>query len=254
MSFKVVVTGASSGIGRAAAEEFGQRGCSVAVLARRLDALEDLVASLRKKYPQARFIAARCDVSNWEQMQAAVATVEKELGGLNVLVNNAGAFDYGALEKSTIEKLDEMIDVNVRGVMYATKAFLPLLKKSAAAGERAKIVNVSSISGLWGFSNMAVYTATKFAITGFSAAMRRELRATGVDVASIHPGPVRSKPHQEKLPKKWSQMMPAQVAKQIYDLAVSRHGRRISHPAFTLLNYLENVSPDIVDRVLRKIL
>jgi NAD(P)-dependent dehydrogenase (short-subunit alcohol dehydrogenase family) len=251
----VAITGASSGIGRATAEEFARQNCWVAVLARRRDLLDELVAGLRAKYPEARFLALRCDVSRWDDVVAAATAIEREFGRLNVLVNNAGAFEYQSLEKSTIEKIDEMIDVNVRGVIYTTKAMLGLLSAAARSGQRAKIVNVSSISGLWGFSKMSVYTATKFAITGFSSAMRRELQREGIGMASIHPGPVRSKPAAAPAPpKKWSTMLPDEVARQIHALAISGRGRRISHPAFQLLHWLEHLSPRAVDRLLRKIL
>jgi NAD(P)-dependent dehydrogenase (short-subunit alcohol dehydrogenase family) len=250
----VAITGASSGIGRATAEEFARKNWWVAVLARRQELLEDLVNGLRQKYPQGRFLALRCDVSSWQDVQRAAAAIEQEFGRLNVLVNNAGSFDYQLLEKCSVEKIDEMIDVNVRGVIYTTKAMLGLLAGAAKKGERSKIVNVSSISGLWGFSRMSVYTATKFAITGFSSAMRRELRLQGIDIGSIHPGPVRTRPEGSTAPKKWSTMFPDAVARQIYALATSRRGRVISHPAFHLLHFLERLSPRAVDRILRKIL
>ena len=246
-----VVTGASSGIGRATAEEFAKHGYTVVVVARRKELLVGLVKEL-ENHPHGHFIAAPCDISDWKNVSALAAELQTKLPHINVLVNNAGAYDYQSLEKSSLEKLDEMIDVNVRGVIYMTKAFLPQLKKAVATGHRAKVVNVSSVGGLLGFSNMAVYTATKFAVTGFSRALRRELKAEGVDVASIHPGPVQTKEGEGT--KKAIVMLPHQIAAQIHQLSKSKSSQRISHPAFSVLNFVEYFSPGLVDKVLKRIL
>jgi len=241
-----LITGASSGIGWATAIEFASRGYDVVAVARRRELLEELLRVL----PAGNHRIEVCDVSQWDQIARVAASLTK----LNVLVNNAGAFEYAPLAKSSPEKLDEMLNVNVRGVIYMSKACLPALKAAVAAGESAKILNVSSISGLWGFSNMSVYTASKFAVTGFSSALRRELAKEKIDVASIHPGPVRNRDVDSKTPKKRMTMLPPQVAKQICDMALSPAGRFISHPVFTALHWLENLSPRAVDRLLKKIL
>lgn len=252
----VLVTGASSGIGRATAIEFAKRHYSVVVLARRKDLLQTLISELKEENPKGKFLVLTCDISKWSDVTAAFESIEKDFGKLNVLVNNAGAFEYAPFEKSSAEKLEEMINVNVRGVIYATKAAFGLLKKAADKNECAKVINVSSIAGLWGFTNMVAYSATKFAVTGFTSALRREWRSHKIDVASIHPGPVRTwvSPKEAERPKKAHVMLPPEIASQICDLATLKHGRRISHPTFSVLNVLENVSSDIVDKVLKKIL
>lgn len=241
-----LITGASSGIGWATAIEFAKRGYDVVAVARRRSLLDKLLAEM----PKGNHRVETCDVSRWDQVEAVAAGIPK----LNVLVNNAGAFEYAPLAKSSPEKLDDMLNVNIRGVIYMSKACLPALRAAVKAGESAKILNISSISGLWGFSNMSVYTASKFAVTGFSSALRRELAADGIDVASIHPGPVRNRDVDSKAPKKRMTMLPDQVAKQIFEMAVSPSGRFISHPVFTALHWLENLSPKAVDRLLKKIL
>ena|GEM_PF-3186905 len=250
-----VITGASTGIGRATADEFAEQGYDLAILARRKELLDAIVDQLSNEYPERKFAAYRCDVREWEQVSDTAQQIQEDFKQINVLINNAGAFEYLSLEKSAPEKLDEMIDVNVRGVVYMTKAMLPLLRKAVSNGQWAKIVNVSSIAGLWGFSNMSVYTATKFAVTGFSSGLRRELRGQGIRVASIHPGPVRSKADiPENAPKKRLVMSPYEIADQVFSLATSKRNRLISHPAFTLLNAIEHVSPTVVDKFLKKFL
>jgi short-subunit dehydrogenase len=250
-----VITGASSGIGRATAEEFARHGYAVVVLARRKDRLEKLVSQLSRQHAHLSFLAIPCDVTKWKDVQAAADQIAAKYPKIHVLVNNAGAYNYGTLEDIPHEKMDEIIDVNIRGVIYVTKALLPLLKLGAKDNSAAKIVNVSSIGGLWGFPKMSVYTASKFAVTGFSSAMRRELKEHGIDVASIHPGPVNSTdtPPAEAERKRMV-MLPPQIAKQIYALAASKRRQHISHPAFTLLHALEYVSPEFVDRLLKRIL
>jgi len=251
----VVITGASSGIGRATAEEFAGHGYAVVVLARRQDRLETLTEQLKKEHSHPHFLSIPCDVTHWEEVSGAVEKIQKEFSRVNVLVNNAGAYEYGSLESSSVGKIDEMINVNLKGMVYMTKLLLPLLKAGAKAHPPAKVVNVSSIGGLWGFPNMSVYTATKFAVTGFSSALRRELRAENIDVSSIHPGPVNSADNPPaKADRKRMVMLPPQIAKQIFTLASSKRSRYISHPAFTLLHALENFSPELVDRLLKRIL
>jgi short-subunit dehydrogenase len=249
-----VITGASSGIGRATAREFARQGYSLALIARRTELLETLVSELSKETPQGVFVAIPCDISRWTDVARAAEKVGERFGAVNVLVNNAGAFEYLSLEKSTPEKLDQMIDVNVRGVVYVTKAFLPWLKNAVQQGQRAKIVNVSSVGGLWGFSNMSVYTATKFAVTGFSSALRRELAAEKIQVATIYPGPVNTRVAPGTVPpKKGLTMLPEQIARQIHRLAASEKNYLVSHPAFSILTALEFLSPRMVDKLFKKI-
>jgi short-subunit dehydrogenase len=249
-----VITGASSGIGRATAEEFAKQGYELAVTARRKELLDSLVDDLKVRFPKVNVKAFKCDITRFSEVMQLAADVEKEWGRVHILVNNAGAYEYKPLEKSTQEKLDELIDVNVKGVVYVTKAFIPLLKKASEKKEWAKIVNVSSISGLWGFSNMSVYTATKFAVAGFSSGLRRELRPAKIHVATIFPGPVDTKGTQKKNGSRKVIMSPSQVAKQIFDLSTGTKDRMISHPAFVFLNAIEPFSPETVDRLLKRLI
>jgi len=249
-----VITGASSGIGRSTAEEFARRGYDLLLLARRRELLDNLCEELGKTYPSQKILALTCDISKWAHVEESFGEALRLFPAINVLINNAGAFDYRSLKDSGPEKLDSMIDVNVRGMVYVTKAALPLLKKAVEKGERAKIVNVSSISGLWGFSNMSVYTATKFAVAGFSSGLRRELAPEKIEVSTIFPGPVNTKPGAAPSGSRKLVMFPPQIATQIYKLAHSRKHNLVSHPAFSVLHLLESLSPRMVDRVLKRII
>lgn len=249
-----VVTGASSGIGRATAVYFARRGVDLVVMARRKELLESLRSEIIAENPERKVAVIACDISVWGEVERAANEIEQEFGSVNVLVNNAGAYEYKSLEESRPENLDNLIDVNIRGVVYVTKAILPRLKLSVSRTEWAKIVNVSSISGLWGFRNMSVYTATKFAVAGFSSGLRRELSAQGVRVATIFPGPVNTKVvSRQNGGSKKLVMYPDEIAKQIYELAMSRRNNLISHPAFRFLQVLENLSPQMVDKLMKRI-
>jgi short-subunit dehydrogenase len=250
-----VITGASSGIGRATAIQFARKGYDLAVLARRRELLDSLRAEILESLPERKVIAITCDVCKWTNVSDAFQTVEREFGVVNVLINNAGAYEYKPIETSEPTALDNLIDVNIRGVVYMTKAALPLLKKAASSSQWAKVVNVSSISGLWGFRNMSVYTATKFAVAGFSSGLRRELAPQGILVGTIFPGPVDTKvPTRTNGARKKLVMYPDEIAKQIHQLATSRRHNLVSHPAFRFLHALENLSPCMVDKLLKRIL
>ena len=178
----VVVTGASSGIGRAAALEFARRGCDLALAARRAEALESVAAECRAA--GVRAIAIPADVSRRDDCRRLLETAERELGPVDVLVNNAGFAIFDAIEKARPEDLESMMQTNYFGTVWCTQAALPLM----LARGRGTIVNVASIAGIMGYARMGGYCATKFAVIGFSEALRDEVLGRGVRVALVCPG------------------------------------------------------------------
>ena len=253
MEKTAVITGASSGIGRATAERFAKAGYSLAVVARREPLLASLVEMLQASYPQQRFVAYVVDVSSWSGVEEFGKKIDADWPAIHVLINNAGAFEYGPLEKITEAKVDELIHVNVRGVIATTRFLLPSLKKGAAQGG-AKIINVSSIAGLWGFSNMAAYSATKFAVAGFSSSLSREFSKMGISVATIFPGPVNTKLPKGARPEKKLVKIPEDIAQEILKIATSSDISKRVHPLFRTMSWLEQFSPKSVDRILKKYL
>lgn len=248
-----VITGASSGIGRSTAERFAKAGYSLAIVARRESLLNSLVETMKKAYPDQKFIPYVADVSSWSGVEELGKKIEADWPAVNVLINNAGAFDYGPLEKISKAKVDELIHVNVRGVIATTRFLLPSLKKGVGDGG-AKIINVSSIAGLWGFPNMAAYSATKFAVAGFSSALSREFSKIGITVATIFPGPVNTKLPKGARPEKKMVKIPEDIAEQILKLADSSGRFRLVHPLFRTMSWLDQFSPKSVDKVLKKFL
>ncbi|KAB2340560.1 SDR family oxidoreductase [Actinomadura rudentiformis] len=180
-----VVTGASSGIGEATAEHLAELGASVAVLARRAERLDDLVARIEKNGGQA--LALAVDVTDVAAVRAAAGRVADELGGADLLFNNAGVMLPAPIEELATDQWQRQIDLNVTGLMNVIGALTPQL---VAAGERgvADLINTSSIAAQNIFPTFAVYSATKAYVTHLSRHLRTELGPKNVRVSAIEPG------------------------------------------------------------------
>ena len=170
-----VVTGASRGIGAAVARQLSAAGVSVGLASRSGD---DLGLD--------NAIGLRCDVTDPTQVDAAVAATVERFGQLDILVANAGVGAYGPFLELSAEHLEEMIDVNLKGTIYAVRAALPHLLESGAAD----IVTLASEAGRRGFPGEAVYCASKFGQVGFTRALDGELREHGVRCTNVCPGGV----------------------------------------------------------------
>ncbi|MFC7217000.1 SDR family oxidoreductase [Streptomyces polyrhachis] len=181
-----VVTGASSGIGEASAEELASLGARVVVLARRADRLADLVSRIEKDGGSAVAIAA--DVTDAVAVQRAADRTEAEFGGADLLLNNAGVMLPAPVEELTTGQWKQQIDLNITGLMNAIGAFTPQLVKAAAEHGVADLINTSSIAAQNIFPNFAVYSATKAYVTHLSRHLRAELGAKHVRVSALEPG------------------------------------------------------------------
>jgi NADP-dependent 3-hydroxy acid dehydrogenase YdfG len=179
-----LVTGASSGIGEAAARALAAQGAAVALVARRRDRLESLSAELH------RALVIEADVTDGEQAVAAVETAVRELGRLDTLINNAGVMLLGPVEDAPLEEWERMIDTNLKGALYVAHAALPHLLAAAEQEPRrvADLVNVSSVAGRVARLGNAVYAATKWGLGAFTEALRQEVTARHVRVSAIEPG------------------------------------------------------------------
>jgi NADP-dependent 3-hydroxy acid dehydrogenase YdfG len=183
-----LVSGASSGIGRAAARRLGEQGAAVALVARRADRLDDLATEIRRAGAVALPIAA--DLTDAQAAEAAIQKTIDELGRLDILVNAAGVMLNGPSDESPLLEWDRMVDINLRGLMYTTKAALPHLLKAAADSPRSvtDVVNISSVAGRFAAPGVALYNATKFAVTGATEAWRQEFTTRNVRFSVIEPG------------------------------------------------------------------
>ena len=185
-----LVTGASSGIGHATALALARLGVAVAVVARRKERLEALVAEIEGAGGKA--LAIPCDITDRTSAEGAVRQAAERFGRLDILVNNAGVMNLGPVAETTVESWKQMIALNQQALLYVTKAALPHLRKAAESDTRgvADIVNISSYAGRVASPNFAVYNMTKFGVNGFSEALRQELAASHVRVGVLQPGAV----------------------------------------------------------------
>lgn len=179
----VIVTGASSGIGEATARALVENGAQVMLAARREGRLKELKEELNKIKPNA---AAYCvtDVTKKSQVDALFEATQKHFGGVTALVNNAGLMPLSMLEKNHVEEWEQMVDVNIKGVLYGISAAIPAMK--AKGGH---IVNISSVAGHKVMPGSAVYSGTKFAVRAISEGLRQEL-GDRIRVTIISPGAV----------------------------------------------------------------
>jgi NAD(P)-dependent dehydrogenase (short-subunit alcohol dehydrogenase family) len=178
----VVVTGGGRGIGRATALEFAQEGATCVLAGRRMDALQTAAGECRHSGGAAEIV--RCDVMKEEDLQGLVATTLGMYGKIDVLVNNAGVVSGGRLDEISPEDVARMTGVNVWAPIRLAQLALPHMRERKSG----TIVNISSVAGRMGVPFYATYCATKFAMRGFSEALRRELRPDGVHVMAVFPG------------------------------------------------------------------
>ncbi|WP_454856332.1 SDR family NAD(P)-dependent oxidoreductase [Promicromonospora soli] len=175
------VTGASRGLGRAITTAALARGDRVAATARDVDTLDDLVAEHGDAV-----VPLRLDVTDPAQAVAAVRTAAERLGGIDVVVNNAGHGLFGYVEEITAEQLRDQLEVNLFGVLHVTQAALPVLRAQGSG----HVVQVSSSSGVAAWPGLGGYSASKWALEGLSESLAQEVAGFGIRVTLVEPGPV----------------------------------------------------------------
>ncbi|WP_027091908.1 SDR family oxidoreductase [Cohnella thermotolerans] len=184
----VIITGASSGIGEATAKELASKGAKLVLAARREDRLKKLQDEIQAAGGQARYQVV--DVTSYEQMQELAAFTLREFGKIDVLVNNAGIMPQAFLSKNKVDEWDRMIDVNIKGVLYAIAAVTPSMRERKSG----HIINLSSVAGHNIYPGGTVYCGTKHAVKAISEGLRQEeaMSGTSIRVTNVSPGAVSS--------------------------------------------------------------
>ncbi|PYF08481.1 3-ketoacyl-ACP reductase [Ureibacillus chungkukjangi] len=179
-----IITGGARGIGRATAIALAKEGVSVGLIARSESGLKEVATQIEGLGVKVAY--AMADVSSQEQVEVAVTLLAKELGNADILVNNAGIATFGSVLDMEPEEWKKMIDVNLMGTYYVTRAVLPqLLDKEAG-----DIINISSTNGLSGAATSSAYSASKFGVIGFTESLAQEVRRNNIRVSALTPSTV----------------------------------------------------------------
>jgi NADP-dependent 3-hydroxy acid dehydrogenase YdfG len=182
----IVITGASSGMGAVAAHYLAAKGASVVLGARRSDRIDSIASEITAAGGKATAVVT--DVTKRENLRKLVNTAVETYGRIDVLINNAGVMPLSPLERLKVDEWDQMIDVNLKGVLYGIAAALPYMKEQKSG----HIINLSSVAGHKLFGGSAVYSATKFAVRALSEGLRQEMVPYNIRTTIISPGAVKT--------------------------------------------------------------
>ncbi len=250
---RAIVTGASSGIGRALALELARNGAELVVVARREDRLRELARRIDAEGGRVEPVAG--DITDPATRQKAIDTAVSSFGGLDILVNNAGIGAVGLFEDADPGRVRRIMEVNFFALVEMTRMALPLLKQ----GTNPIVVNVSSILGHRGVPHSSEYCASKFAVQGFSEAIRAEFSARKIDVLVVSPGTTETEFFDSVIQRtgepSWPEHAPqsaAEVARQM--VRAIRRGRHeiIPYRWGRILCWLNRLSPGLVDRLMAR--
>lgn len=182
----IVITGASSGMGEAAAKHLSALGATVVLGARRADKIEKLAKEIRDRGGNA--LAMATDVTQRDQVKKLVDSAVDQFGRVDVILNNAGVMPLSPMDRLNVAEWDMMIDVNIKGVLNGIAAVLPHMK----AQKSGQIINTSSVAGHKVFTGSAVYSATKFAVRALTEGLRMEVKPYNIRTTIVCPGAVKT--------------------------------------------------------------
>lgn len=249
----VLITGASSGIGKASAIEFAKVGAKTVLVSRSKEKLEKVADEIRKFNPEVLVLPT--DVSSRIQTKETIEKVISKYGRIDVLFNNAGNSEVGLIEEDDFtDKVRSMMEVDFFGTIYFTKEVLPIMKKQGYG----HIMNMSSVVGRKAFPHFGAYSSVMHAITGFNASLRQELRGTGISVSIIHPAltqtPLLEHVKPEDMPPPFRRFTPIpveKVAKAVLDGIYKNSARIIVPFQPKMMLFADAISPKIGDLIVR---
>jgi len=247
----VLITGASSGIGKQTAIEFAKLGSSIILVARRKNKLEEVENQLKQF--NVTTLVCTCDVSKKDQVEKMSKIVLEKFSSIDILVNNAGFAIYGSVHDLSINDIESQMETNYFGMIYCTKNFLPsMLEKKSG-----HIVNVASVAASFGLPGIASYCASKFAMLGFSEGLKHELSGTGVGITVVSPIMVKTDffehPSFEKMPKYSPTSLNSKtVAKAIVKASNSSRLEIITPSIVRIAVWLKHTFPYFINPILGK--
>jgi 3-hydroxy acid dehydrogenase/malonic semialdehyde reductase len=221
MDKTILITGATSGFGKAIATRFAKEGYTVCITGRREERLAAIKEELEQQYA-AKVITLAFDVRDKNEVAAAITLLKEQVNKIDILVNNAGlASGLSTIDEGNLDDWELMIDTNLKGLLYVTRQIAPLMRAQASG----HIINIGSTAAKQVYKNGNVYCATKFAVDALNQAMRIDLLPYGIKVTAIHPGMaetefslVRFKGDEERAKNVYSEIKPLQ-AEDIADIA-----------------------------------
>ena len=254
MDFKnkvVLITGASSGIGKQTAIEFAKLGSNIILVARRKNKLEQVENELKQF--NVKTLVCSCDVSKKDQVEKMSKIVLEKFNSIDILVNNAGFAIYGSVYDLSVNDIESQMETNYFGMVYCTKNFLPLMLEKKSG----HIVNVASVAASFGLPGIASYCASKFAMLGFSEGLKHELSGTGVGITVVSPIMVKTDffdhPSFEKMPKYSPTSLSAKtVAKAIVKASSSSRLEIITPSIVRIAVWLKHTFPYFINPILGK--
>ena len=254
----VIITGGSSGIGKALAEKFGSEGSKVLITGRNQQDLDATVNEMRSR--NIEIVGFRADVSQEGDNKAMAAEAIQKFGRIDILINNAGISMRALFNEVDLEVVKKVMEINFFGVLYATKYCLPEIIKN-----QGSVVGISSIAGYRGLPGRTGYSASKFALNGFLEVLRTELLNTGVNVLTACPGftstNIRKRSltkygsHQGESPRDEENMMTSEeVAERIYHAVLKRKRILVLTAMGKVAVWLNKVWPSLADRLVFKVM
>lgn len=260
-----VVTGAASGIGEGLAHALAARGSNLVLLDKDADRLERVVKEVRARHAAPEVTSYVVDLADAVATQRIAEQVRDEHRAMTLLVNNAGVALAGRFDEVTLDEFEWVVDINFHAAVRLTHVLLPVLK----ANRGSHLVNVSSLFGIVAPAGQTAYAASKFALRGFTEALRTELAENGVGVTSVHPGGIRTRisdsarigsgvdaAEAEAGREQWRKLLtmdPAKAAEVIVDGVARRRGRVLISGNAKLLDVLARLSPAGYGRALAAI-
>ncbi|CUS98060.1 SDR family oxidoreductase [Candidatus Kryptobacter tengchongensis] len=251
----VIVTGASSGIGKETAKVFAKAGCKVVLASRNIDNLKKVEEEI--KTFNSNVLVVQTDVSDFKSLDNLVEETLKVFGRIDILINNAGFGIYGWFHQTPFEEIENIMRVNFLGSAYLIHKVLPLMMQQ---GEGV-IVNVSSVVGKRGVSGMGIYSASKFALTGLTEALRVEYKKFGIHFIGVHPGTTDTKFFENakyygtnRMQGRFMIMSAEKVAKEILKAVLKRKREIVLTPLGKLTVWINKFFPSFVDFMMSKVI